>query len=78
MPSTFISGRTMNDLNQYIVFPWILADYDSESIDLKNDASFRDLSKVIIICCSSVILYPNAYMHKCILDVFLTPLNPQL
>ena len=40
-----IAGRTFNDLNQYPVFPWILADYDSETIDLNDPACFRDLSK---------------------------------
>ncbi|CAI9723395.1 repeat and FYVE domain-containing 3-like isoform X2 [Octopus vulgaris] len=40
-----LAGRSYNDLMQYPVFPWILADYDSEELDLTNPASFRDLSK---------------------------------
>ncbi|XP_033955876.1 WD repeat- and FYVE domain-containing protein 4 isoform X1 [Pseudochaenichthys georgianus] len=40
-----IAGRTYNDLMQYPVFPWVLADYQSETIDLSNPATFRDLSK---------------------------------
>ena len=40
-----MAGRTFNDLTQYPVFPWVLADYTSEELDLKNPASFRDLSK---------------------------------
>ncbi|XP_069573980.1 WD repeat- and FYVE domain-containing protein 4 [Brachyistius frenatus] len=40
-----IAGRTYNDLMQYPVFPWILADYQSETLDLSNPATFRDLSK---------------------------------
>ncbi|XP_008289614.1 WD repeat- and FYVE domain-containing protein 4 isoform X2 [Stegastes partitus] len=40
-----IAGRTYNDLMQYPVFPWVLADYQSETLDLSNPASFRDLSK---------------------------------
>ncbi|KAJ0067163.1 hypothetical protein NL108_012881, partial [Boleophthalmus pectinirostris] len=40
-----LAGRTYNDLMQYPVFPWILADYDSETLDLANPSSFRDLSK---------------------------------
>ncbi|CAL9687927.1 unnamed protein product [Knipowitschia caucasica] len=40
-----LAGRTYNDLMQYPVFPWILADYESETLDLANAASFRDLSK---------------------------------
>lgn len=40
-----LAGRTYNDLNQYPVFPWVLADYTSDELDLSNPASFRDLSK---------------------------------
>ena len=40
-----MAGRTFNDLTQYPVFPWILADYTSEELDLDNPASFRDLTK---------------------------------
>lgn len=40
-----MAGRTFNDLTQYPVFPWVLADYTSEELDLTNPASFRDLSK---------------------------------
>lgn len=40
-----IAGRTFNDLTQYPVFPWILADYESEELDLRDPKSFRDLSK---------------------------------
>lgn len=29
------------------VFPWVLADYSSEALDLNNPASFRDLSKPV-------------------------------
>ncbi|XP_075444218.1 neurobeachin-like protein 2 isoform X2 [Ascaphus truei] len=42
-----ISGRTYNDLSQYPVFPWILRDYVSETLDLSNPDVFRDLSKPI-------------------------------
>ncbi|XP_055695703.1 neurobeachin-like protein 1 [Lutzomyia longipalpis] len=42
-----IAGRTHNDLSQYPIFPWILADYTSEILDLTDPKSFRDLSKPI-------------------------------
>ncbi|XP_033101707.1 neurobeachin-like protein 1 [Anneissia japonica] len=42
-----IAGRTYNDLSQYHVFPWVLADYTSETLDLSNPKVFRDLSKPI-------------------------------
>ncbi len=40
-----MAGRTFNDLTQYPVFPWVLADYTSEELDLTNPRAFRDLSK---------------------------------
>jgi len=39
------AGRSYNDLTQYPVFPWVIADYESEELDLKDPATFRDLSK---------------------------------
>ena len=40
------AGRSYNDLNQYPVFPWILTDYSSPSLDLNDPNVYRDLSKV--------------------------------
>lgn len=40
-----LAGRSYNDLMQYPVFPWIVADYTSAELDLNNPTSFRDLSK---------------------------------
>ena len=34
-----------NDLTQYPVFPWVLADYVSEELDLTDPGVYRDLSK---------------------------------
>ena len=42
-----ISGRTYNDLAQYPVFPWILIDYTSESLDVEDESVYRDLSKPV-------------------------------
>ncbi|XP_055608825.1 neurobeachin-like protein 1 isoform X2 [Uranotaenia lowii] len=42
-----IAGRSYNDLSQYPVFPWILADYTSDILDLNDPKSFRDLSKPV-------------------------------
>ncbi|XP_041835153.1 neurobeachin-like protein 1 isoform X2 [Melanotaenia boesemani] len=44
-----IAGRTYNDLAQYPVFPWILADYISEELDLCDPRVFRDLSKPVAV-----------------------------
>ncbi|EME84725.1 uncharacterized protein MYCFIDRAFT_152935 [Pseudocercospora fijiensis CIRAD86] len=40
-----MAGRTFNDLTQYPVFPWVLADYTSEELNLENPKTFRDFSK---------------------------------
>jgi hypothetical protein len=40
-----LAGRSFNDITQYPVFPWVLADYTSSFLDLENPAIFRDLSK---------------------------------
>lgn len=42
-----LADRSCNDLSQYPVFPWVLADYTSPQLDLTNAATFRDLSKPI-------------------------------
>ena len=45
-----VAGRSYNDITQYPIFPWILADYDSEEIELntrdpaEQQRTFRDLS----------------------------------
>jgi hypothetical protein len=41
------ASRCFNDVFQYPVFPWVLADYTSEQLDLSDPATFRDLSKPI-------------------------------
>ncbi|KFM56661.1 WD repeat and FYVE domain-containing protein 3, partial [Stegodyphus mimosarum] len=40
-----LAGRSYNDLMQYPVFPWILADYDSEELELNDHRTFRDFTK---------------------------------
>ena len=37
--------RSLNDLSQYYVMPWVLSNYESETIDLEDEANYRDLSK---------------------------------
>ncbi|KAL5513687.1 BPH1 [Sanghuangporus vaninii] len=39
------SGRTPCDATQYPVFPWVLADYSSDALDLSSPSTFRDLSR---------------------------------
>ncbi|CAB4066679.1 NSMAF [Lepeophtheirus salmonis] len=41
------ADRSFNDLTQYPVMPWVLADYKSSELDLSNVETYRDLSKPI-------------------------------
>ncbi|XP_047459394.1 lysosomal-trafficking regulator isoform X2 [Mugil cephalus] len=43
------AGRSFNDLMQYPVFPFILRDYTSETIDLQDPSIYRNLSKPIAV-----------------------------
>ncbi|XP_002520949.2 protein SPIRRIG [Ricinus communis] len=40
-----LAGRGYSDLTQYPVFPWVLADYESENLDFSNPKTFRKLNK---------------------------------
>ncbi len=35
------AGRSFKDLTQYPVFPWVLQDYTSHTLDLSNPAVYR-------------------------------------
>eukprot|EP00002_Diphylleia_rotans_P036220 TRINITY_DN7961_c0_g2_i1.p1 TRINITY_DN7961_c0_g2~~TRINITY_DN7961_c0_g2_i1.p1 ORF type:complete len:3076 (+),score=468.11 TRINITY_DN7961_c0_g2_i1:50-9277(+) len=40
-----LAGRSYNDLTQYPVFPWVLKNYESATIDLTDSENYRDLTK---------------------------------
>ena len=41
------ADRSFNDLAQYPVLPWVIADYTSLVLDMSNPSTFRDLSKPV-------------------------------
>jgi len=41
------AGRTIQDLSRYPVFPWVVSDYESATLDLTKKETFRDFSKPI-------------------------------
>ena len=41
------SNRSFSDLSQYPIFPWVIADYLNEEIDLNDPKIYRDLSRPI-------------------------------
>ena len=40
-----LADRSLADLTQYPVLPWVVADYTSPRLDLDSQETFRDLSK---------------------------------
>ena len=40
MEINFYSGRSLNDLTQYPVFPWVLAEFESNFLDLNDEEQF--------------------------------------
>jgi hypothetical protein len=54
----YIIGRSYNDLNQYPVFPWILTDYTSPTLDLSDPNVYRDLTKVQQLQLQQIFPYP--------------------
>lgn len=42
-----LAGRTFNDLAQYPVFPWVIADYSSDELDVRCPGALRDLSRPV-------------------------------
>ena len=42
-----LAGRSFNDLMQYPIMPFILRDYTSRNIDLRDISVYRDLSKPV-------------------------------
>ncbi|VVC93727.1 unnamed protein product [Leptidea sinapis] len=44
-----LAGRSYNDLMQYPVMPFVIADYSSKILDLTDPATFRDLSKPVAV-----------------------------
>lgn len=42
-----LAGRSYNDITQYPVFPWILSDYKSNTLDFGDPSIYRDLSKPV-------------------------------
>ncbi len=41
------AGRSFNDLTQWPVFPWVLADYASARLDLSDPATFRRAGRAL-------------------------------
>ncbi|CAM9674725.1 unnamed protein product [Ectocarpus sp. 12 AP-2014] len=42
-----VAGRTVNDITQYPVFPWVVQDFESATLNLDDDRVYRDLSRPI-------------------------------
>ncbi|XP_023211855.1 BEACH domain-containing protein lvsF-like isoform X1 [Centruroides sculpturatus] len=42
-----MADRSFNDLTQYPIFPWVISNYTSSTLDISDPSSYRDLSKPI-------------------------------
>ncbi|CAN0307986.1 unnamed protein product, partial [Laminaria digitata] len=36
-----VAGRTVNDITQYPVFPWVIQDFESSTLDLNDERVYR-------------------------------------
>lgn len=63
-----IAGRSFNDISQYPVFPWVLCDYQSETIDLSDPKVYRDLSIPIGAYTQERLEYMQIKMQEAISD----------
>lgn len=39
--------RSLNDLSQYYVMPWVLSNYEDATLDLEKEENYRDFSRPI-------------------------------
>lgn len=39
--------RSLNDLSQYYVIPWVLSNYEDATLDLEKEENYRDFSRPI-------------------------------
>ena len=45
-----IAGRSLNNLSQYFIFPWIIHDFIKDIVNWLNNSIYRDLSLTIYAC----------------------------
>ncbi|CAN0092456.1 unnamed protein product, partial [Hapterophycus canaliculatus] len=42
-----VAGRTVNDLTQYPVFPWVVQDFESPTLNLEDERVYRCIPRAI-------------------------------
>eukprot|EP01060_Flectonema_neradi_P029901 TRINITY_DN4243_c0_g1_i1.p1 TRINITY_DN4243_c0_g1~~TRINITY_DN4243_c0_g1_i1.p1 ORF type:complete len:946 (+),score=137.53 TRINITY_DN4243_c0_g1_i1:93-2930(+) len=47
MNLNWLAGRSLNNLSQYPVLPWVISDYSSSRLNLNDPAAYRDFRKPI-------------------------------
>ena len=45
-----LSGRSLNDISQYFIFPWIIKDFNMKFLNWLSDTIYRDLSLPLFAC----------------------------
>ena len=63
-----LAGRSFNDLSQYPIFPWVISNYTSETIDLEDPSIYRDFSKPVGAMVESRIKILREKMNESISD----------
>ena len=59
-----VADRSLHDLSQYPVFPWVVADYESERLDFEDPKTFRDLAKPVgALCPRRLANFRERYAH---------------
>jgi len=61
-----LGGRSFNDIAQYPVFPWVIADYDSPVLDLKKPSTFRGMRTFVS---------PSLHLSRYLLQLLLILIN---
>ncbi|OHT07145.1 hypothetical protein TRFO_01251 [Tritrichomonas foetus] len=61
-----LAGRSFNDISQYPVYPWVISDYESDTIDLKDPKVYRDLSRPLgALNEKQIVTLREAYQEDC-------------
>ena len=56
-----LAGRTLNNLSEYFIFPWIIQDFDKEFLNWLSNSIYRDLSFPIYVCGDDKEKYKRKY-----------------
>ena len=56
-----LGGRTLNDLSQFFIFPWLIQNFNKNTFDWMSNSIYRDLSLPIYACGEEIEKIKNKY-----------------